>query len=412
MRRTWLACTLIALFAASCGVGDAAVQSWQTQFGSAEDETAFTVAALSDGSVVTAFSTTGAIRGSNNGNRDVVLMSFDSTGTELWTVQFGGPANDSPLGVSVSNDDHIYVGGYTEGDLAGTNQGSADVWVAKFEQDGTEQWRRQFGGDQWDRGFDVTAFDGGVYVSGYTASVLDPASNRDGFDGFAARFEADGTQSWIRQFGTDRTDWGQGSALGPDGGVYVTGYTEGDFAGPSAGDKDAFVVRLDPDGDVVWVRQFGSAGLDWTQGAGAADNGGVLVAGSTEGDVSAKNAGGRDALVAAFNADGTQRFVTQFGTPELDTVFGVSQVGDHIVASGSTAGSLPDTIGGGDAMLLWLDEDGEIANRSIIGSEALDEGTGVAVSPSEAVVYVGYSYGNVSGTNAGGADIIIGIVAG
>ena len=412
MRRIWPAYTLIALFAASCGDSEGAAPTWQAQFGSQEDETAFAVASLNDGSVVTAFSTTGSIGESNNGNRDVVLMRLDSSGDELWTVQFGGPANDSPLGVSVSSDGHIYVGGYTEGDLAGPNQGSADVWVAQFGQDGAEQWRRQFGGEQWDRGFDVTAFDDGVYVSGYTASVLDSASDREGFDGFAARFEADGTQSWIRQFGTDSTDWGQGSALAPDGGIYVTGYTEGDFGGPNLGDKDAFVVRLGPDGNLIWVRQFGSEGLDWTQGVSTADNGGALVAGSTEGDVAAGNAGGRDALVAAFHADGTQRFATQFGTSELDTVFDVRQVGDRIVATGSTAGSLPDTIGAGDAMLLWLDSEGEIVDRTIIGSAALDEGTGLDVTGSESFVYVGYTYGDVAAKNAGGADIIIGVLAG
>ena len=50
----------------------------------------------------------------------------------------------------------------------------------------------------------------------------------------------------MRQFGTDATDWGQGSAATDDG-LYVTGYTEGTFDGQVAhGDKDAFVLRLSP----------------------------------------------------------------------------------------------------------------------------------------------------------------------
>ena len=96
--------------------------------------------------------------------------------------------NDSPLGVSVAPDGSIYVGGFTDGDFASANQGSADVWLARFDAEGNELWRRQFGGPAWDRGFDVTAFDGGAYITGYTASTLDPATDLGGFDGFAARF--------------------------------------------------------------------------------------------------------------------------------------------------------------------------------------------------------------------------------
>ena len=352
MRRIWLACTAVAAFATSCGSTGPAPASadWVVQVGSPEAETAFSVAALADGGLVTAFSTSGEVGGTNSGERDVVLMALGKDGAERWTIQFGGPRTDSPLGVSVSDDGNIYVGGYTEGDLAGQNQGSADVWIAQFDADGVEQWRAQFGGDQWDRGFDITAVDDGVYITGYTASVLDPATDKGGFDGFAAKFDAEGAMSWIRQFGTDGTDWGQGSAPAPDGGLYVTGYTEGDFGGPNVGDKDAFVLRIDAEGETVWVQQFGSQGLDWTQGVGTTDDGGVLVAGSTEGDISAPNAGGRDALVAAFDADGNRRFITQFGTAQLDTVFEVRQVGAEIVASGSTSGELDGSHGGADAL--------------------------------------------------------------
>jgi hypothetical protein len=43
-------------------------------------------------------------------------------------------------------------------------------------------------------------------------------------DVFVVRYDLDGNHVWTRQFGTDRTDSGQGIAV-DDSGVYVSGKT-------------------------------------------------------------------------------------------------------------------------------------------------------------------------------------------
>jgi hypothetical protein len=384
---------------------------WSVQIGTEDSDTTFGVSAAPGGDLVVAAATQGSLAGENQGQRDVYLARYSPSGELRWSLQTGGPNNDSPLGVSVAPDGSIYVGGFTDGDFASANQGSADVWLARFDADGNELWRRQFGGPAWDRGFDVTAFDGGAYITGYTASTLDAGTDLGGFDGFAARYDAEGNQQWVRHIGTDATDWGQGSALAPDGGLYMTGYTEGALSGSHAGDKDLFAVRINVDGSLAWATQLGTAALDWTQGVGVGPEGGMLIAGSTEGSLTADHAGERDMLVVSLDAGGRERWRWQAGTDGMDTAFEVRQTGEFIVVTGTTAGSLAGTgtlLGERDAVLVWLDLGGNLIEVEQFGTDAVDDATGLDVSADGAVVWSGYTFGSFEDAGAGGADLLLG----
>eukprot|EP00438_Fugacium_kawagutii_P020789 Skav203145 [mRNA] locus=scaffold2782:64539:65624:+ [translate_table: standard] len=39
--------------------------------------------------------------------------------------------------------------------------------------------------------------------------------------------------------------------------VYVTGYTDGDFGGPTAGSADVFIIKTDTAGAHQWTEQLG-----------------------------------------------------------------------------------------------------------------------------------------------------------
>ena len=423
--RRVLAATVVVACAAAAACGSSEPppnlgEFWSVQIGSSGSETSYGVAATPDGEVVITASTEGNLAGKNQGPRDVFLARYSNKGDQLWELQTGGENNDSPLGVSVAPDGSIYVGGFTDGNFAGPNQGSADVWLARFDGDGNELWRRQFGSDQWDRGFDVSGFDGGAYISGYSAGTLDPDTDLGGFDGFAARFDAEGNQQWIRQFGTDATDWGQGSALAPDGGLYVTGYTEGDFGGLNAGDKDLFVVRLSPDGEQEWVTQLGSDALDWTQGVGLGPDGSVLVAGSTEGSFATDLGGERDMIVVSLNAEGEEQWRWQSGLPNTDTAFEVRFVNNRVLVTGTVdqlfgeanaseeRSDASAVATGRDLALVWLRPHGVRISISSLGTDAVEEATGLAVAADGSIYWSGYTTGSTARLSAGGSDLLLG----
>ena len=400
---------------AACGGGNGGPLTvhWTDQIGSGGADTGFGITALAGGDVVLAAATGGSLGGPHQGGRDVYVARLDSEGTAIWETHFGGAGSDSPLGISAGPGGLIYVAGFTDGDLAGPNAGSADVWLARLDEDGAVVWQRQFGGDQWDRGFDVTAFEGGAYVSGYTFGDIGDTPAPGGGDGFAARFDTEGNRAWVVQFGTERTDWAQGSALAPDGGLYVTGFTEGNFGGPNSGERDAFVVRLTPDGQIVWVRQFGGAATDWTQGVDVDGEGNVYVVGLTEGRVGdAEPLGGSDGLLAGYSPAGDLRFVTVTGTPEADTLFEVRVHGEDIVATGSSTGTHElarnPNRGERDGMLVRFDAEGGVVEVVGLGTARVDDLTGLTVTADGRIVFSGHTYGDLAGTNRGDADLVVG----
>ena len=382
------------------------------QFGTAAAETSFGVAAIEEDYILVG-ATQGDLAAPAAGGRDIYIARLNADGVPVWEHQMGSAEVDAPLGVSVADDNTVYAGGYTEGDLVNPNQGSADAWIAAFSPAGEVLWRQQFGGEQWDRVFDVTAAPDGVYVSGYTfGQVGDAPAHGGGGDGFVAKLTVDGNVEWITQLGTDANDWGQGSALAPDGGVYVTGYTEGDFDGTNAGRRDAFIARLDPDGDLLWVRQFGSDDIDWTQGVTTDGDGNVFVAGFTEGTLGDTPTAERDGVIASYTPDGDQRFVAQLGTDAIDNVFALRVVGGRVYATGGTEGSF-DVANAGerDAILAVIDSDsGEVLRVLQVGTAGFDDLSGIDVTDGGDLRLSGYTFGDLMGANAGEADLFVAAV--
>jgi hypothetical protein len=360
--------------------------------------------------VVTGY-TTGDLAAPTVGDRDIWVGRFDATVEPVWDLQWGTPGRDSPLGVDVDSDGALFLGGYTDADLVDANRGKVDGWISRVEANGTLGWSTQFGGPDWDRVFDVSAGEDTVFATGYTLGDMAP-DGPGGNDGFVAAFDPDtGAQQWLTLVGTDRQDWGQGSAVTADGGVVVTGYTTGDLAELNAGARDAFVARLSPAGAIEWTAQIGSAGEDWTQGVGIhPDDGAIAIAGYTDGELTQPPGGDRDALVAVFEADGTLRWVQQFGTDGTDSAFEPRFVGDQVVITGTAGGVLGAAHAGGrDAMVAWLDAaTGEVGRIEQFGTATDDEAYGLAVASDGSVWASGSTGGAISeGVETGDTDIFL-----
>ena len=269
---------------------------WTRQFGTASFDYAEALAAGPDGGIYVAGQTWGPLGGIFFGVIDAFLRKYDPDGNVLWTQQIGTPGDDDSRGVTVGPDGSIYVSGWTTGALEGSNAGGFDAFVRKYDANGNVVWTRQFGTTGNDYAYPLTAGPDGIYVAGYTTGSLD-GSNAGSFDAFVRKYDFKGNVLWARQFGTAGDDYANGITAGPDGGIYVAGYTSRALAGSNAGQRDAFVRKYDPNGNVLWTRQFGTAGDDLATALTTGLDGGIYVAGSTNGSLEGSNAGGYDAFV-------------------------------------------------------------------------------------------------------------------
>ncbi len=184
----------------------------------------------------------------------------------VWVRQSGTAGADASNGVSVDDRGSVYVAGETAGVMDGANMGETDAYIAKYRADGTRVWVRQIGTtERDDAGAICVDRDGNAYISGLTFGGLD-GPNRGAYDAFVAKFDPDGNRLWVAQFGTADRDYASSVTTDRDGNVYIAGDTFGALGGANAGVADAYVLKMDSSGRQVWVRQLGSEEGDVAKG--------------------------------------------------------------------------------------------------------------------------------------------------
>jgi hypothetical protein len=142
-------------------------------------------------------------------------------------------------------------------------------------------------------------------------------------------------------FGVGGTGVDVGSAISTDnsGNIITTGYFNGavDFdPGPelnllnSNGGNDIFIQKVDPNGNLLWVKTFGSSGDD--RGKDIITQGNtIIIVGSYQGSVlfdqnsntSATSQGSNDGFILQINSDGSFVSVGSIGGTEQDEISGI-----------------------------------------------------------------------------------------
>ena len=131
----------------------ASTQGWLQQYGtgyvgtrSRNGDTAYGVATDLQGNVIVLDETYGAFpEFTNTGSSQFAVAKFNSTGTLVWTQQFGTGAGDYPNAITTDPQGNIYVAGFTNGAFSGfTNSGPQQSVVIKLNSSGQTQWIQQF----------------------------------------------------------------------------------------------------------------------------------------------------------------------------------------------------------------------------------------------------------------------------
>ncbi|MBO1048263.1 MAG: hypothetical protein HEQ10_11150 [Dolichospermum sp. DEX182a] len=342
--------------------------AWIKQFGTSGTDYALGTGNDNAGNVYAAGYTNGAFTGATNlGSNDGFITKYTAAGTLAWVKQFGTAADDTSVGISVDSNGNSYVIGKTYGAFAGNvTQGAYDAYIAKYDTNGTQTWIKQFGTNQDDEAIGVSLdSNDNIYVLGSTAGAFAGNTNVSGLDVFVSKYNSSGTQAWVKQLGSSGNNYANINGISTDstGNVFITGYTDGTFSGnTSLGSYDGFVAKYSSTGTLDWVQQFGTTSEDYSIASKTDSAGNTYVAGWTSGQLTGNTAlGGYDGFLAKYNTSGTRLWVKQFGTSSNDYANGLSidKLG-NIYVSGWTDGSFPTYTnqGGQDSYIALFDTNG------------------------------------------------------
>lgn len=234
---------------------------WQKTFGGFDNEIGRCVIQTSDGG----FALAGFVGSFGAGQADGWLLRLDPDGNIIWENAYGGYLQDDAFAI-VENDD----GGLTiAGGTRSAGAGSSDFWVFRVDASGEPLWSKTYGTADYDFAYDiVTTSDGGYAITGGVHCFAQ-------CDFWLLRLDADGSVVFDSTYGGDAREWGNAITATRDGGFVVVAETSS-FGSSS----DAWVVKTDAAGAVIWEKAFGGALSDEAFGITESPDGTLVVTGS------------------------------------------------------------------------------------------------------------------------------------
>lgn len=356
---------------------------WGATFGGSGNDQFVDTAALSDGGFVALMQSNSkdgsmsALAG-NSATPIPVLIKYKKNGTIAWQKAISSDSGIIVSGLAVDKDDNIAVSGYTKSrNLGFTNGGDYDAVLFKFNDRGDMQWQQSFGGSLTD-GYEAVAAapDGGFVAIGYSSSSngtgaslgLSPSHSAS----ILVKYRADGSVQFMKSFGST------GDSL-MDVDVDKNGniYTVGNFSSKDDhrlfdgfGRTDAAILKLSPNGDILWVKQYGGSDVENFPAITVASDGGCVIAGRSKSKdhslASLSNHGNADGILVKFDEDGTQAWERGFRGYADDSFTDIVQTADGGYAAVGYSGSSNRDLkpignrGGLDGFVVTLSASGRI----------------------------------------------------
>ncbi|HEX2607708.1 MAG TPA: hypothetical protein VHK91_10030 [Flavisolibacter sp.] len=165
-----------------------------------------------------------------------------------------------------------------------------------------------------------------------------------------------------------------------DCGYLFAGITQSNDGAVSGnhGNADAWVVRVNSQGAIIWQKPFGGSDGDQANSLTSAMDGRYAIAGlsfSQDGDA-AGNHGGEDAFIVSFNEQGNRIWQKMLGGQESDAAKCITATpdGGYIMAglSNSNNGDVYGNHGSFDAWVVKLDRWGHITWQKTYGGSGVD----------------------------------------
>ncbi|MBN1148889.1 MAG: hypothetical protein JXA78_16635 [Anaerolineales bacterium] len=345
--------------------------------GGDNDEGIHSVRQTSDGGYIAA----GKTESYGAGSSDAVLIKYDHAGRLTWARTAGGDSLDRAYSVEQTSDGGYIVTGITTSCCFG----GSDIFLLKYEGDGTLSWAKISGGSDNDRANSVKqTSDGGYIVAGDTDSY-----GADGFNVLLIKYAADGTRSWARTAGGGGDDHANEVKQTIDGGFIVAGET----SSWGAGDKDVLLLKYAEGGAFSWAKTAGGTSLDRALSVEQAMDGGYIVAGCTW----SFGAGNADVLLLKFAGDGALNWTRTTGGSNLDSAHSVGKTldGGFILAGHTWSYSAGDD----EVLLLKVAGDGTLSWAMTAGGSGDDRANTVEQTTGGGYIIAGYTTSFGAGSN-------------
>jgi uncharacterized delta-60 repeat protein len=186
---------------------------------------------------------------------------------------------------------------------------------------------------------------------------------------------------WVETLGGTGSNLGSSLAIAPDGSLVLTGVT----TSFGAGGNDALLAKFQANGSLAWVQTLGGTGDDQSLSLAVAPDGSIVLTGYTR----SFSIGIIDVLLAKFQTNGSLAWAKTLGGVNGDAGQSLAIAPDgSIVLTGYTASS---GAGSNDVLLAKFQANGNLAWVQTIGGTGDDRGNSLAIAPDGNLILTGWT---------------------
>jgi hypothetical protein len=277
-----------------------------------------------------------------------LAINANSQSNNSFCSTIGGQENDFACGMANTNDNGSIICGYTNS----FGQGLEDCYFVKLDSIGQIEWTKTIGGTNVDKAFSIVqTSDGGYAFTGITQSF-----GVGGNDVYIGKLTSIGSLSWIKTIGGASSDYGNSIIETSDGGLAIAGWY-----GVTGIDYDAYLIKMDELGNVIFSNTYGGSGEDVAHSLCQNVDGSYILSGYTK----SFGSGQSDCYVLKISSEGSLIWSKTIGGSLDEEAFSIIQTNDNGYAFVGRTQSYG--AGGNDCYLVKLNESGDISWTKTIG---------------------------------------------
>jgi gliding motility-associated-like protein len=370
------------------------------------------------------------------GDHNVFVSKVDKNGNFVWAKSMGGSNTDYGYSIAVDASGNVFTTGHFAGTADFdpgpgtfnlTSAGNDDIFVSKLDTDGNFVWAVRIGSTFLDYAYNMTIDNtGNIYITGLFRGTVDfdpggavfniTSSTGTANNAYILKLDTNSNFVWAKAFVGSNTI-GNAVFIDPLLNVYAVGYFVGTtdfnpgtstFNLTASGIEDAFITKLDVNGDFLWAKSFGGSNntriADVTvDGGGSIYTTGYFL-GTTDFDPGAgidnhTSVGTTDIFISKLNSNGDFIWAKPLGGTSSDGGLGIiTDAGGNVLTSGRFGSTMDFDPGPGvfnltsaGGFLSKLDSNGNHVWAVRAGSDAANA---ITIDPAGTI----YLAGNFSGT--------------